>query len=105
MEKHQERQTSSSHLRRRNIPSRVGISSLPGHDVTDGSCLAERTFERNYRCWVDGCLNSRCYADVCSENGQPWQPYVEPGASLPRLLVRVRIRCLSVLLHSSRIPH
>src|SRR5438309_6486999 len=105
MEKHQERETPSSNLRRRDIPSGLGISSLPSHDVTDGSCLAERTVQRDHRCWVDDCLNSRCYADVCSENGQACQPSVEPGASLPRLLVRVCIRRVPVLLHSSRIPH
>src|SRR5438309_7649553 len=105
MEEYQERQTPSSHLRRRDFVSGVGISSLPSHDVIDGSCLAERAVERDYRCWADGCLNPRCDADVCSENGQPCQPSVEPSASLPRLLVRICIRCLPVLLHSSRIPH
>ncbi len=29
----------------------------------------------------------------------------KPGASLPSLLFRIRLRCLPVLLHSSRVPH
>src|SRR5207253_11186050 len=82
-----------------------GISSLPSHDVTDGSCLAERTVQRDHRCRADGYLNPRCYADVCSEDGQPGRPSMEPGASLPRLLLRVCLRCLPVLLHPARIPH
>src|SRR5439155_23410740 len=76
MEEHQARQAPSGHLCRRNVCCGVGVSSLPGYDVTDGSCIAECTVQRDHRCWVDGWLNSRCYADVCSVNGQACQPSV-----------------------------
>jgi len=50
-------------------------------------------------------LDPGCDADFCSEDRYACESSVEPSASVPRLLLRLRLCRLPVLLHPPRIPH